>query len=107
MNVGYAFIDGCRERVLIDSGARGNAVLPEYVLKHELKVGPVNKLALSPTLIPVSGIGGHTTTLGYVIINVQIEGVPSYNEEQVALVLEDVSGLGARVLIILGMPTIH
>ena len=41
------------------------------------------------------------------MINVQIGGIPSYNEEQVALVIQDISGLGMRVLIILGMPTIH
>ena len=34
-------------------------------------------------------------------------GIPSYNEEQVALVIEDISGLGMRVPVILGMPTIH
>ena len=47
------------------------------------------------------------SALGYAIINVQIPGVPSYNEEQVALVIQDVSGLGARVPVILGMPTIY
>ena len=41
------------------------------------------------------------------MINVQIGGVPSDNEEQVTLVIEDVSSLGMRVPVILGMPTIH
>ena len=41
------------------------------------------------------------------MINVQIGGIPSYNEEQVTLVIQDISGLGMRVLVILGMPTIH
>ena len=74
---------------------------------HELKVRPVHELATNPTLIPISGIGGLTTALGYAIINVQISGIPSYNEEQVALVIQDVMGLGLRVPVILGMPTIH
>ena len=81
--------------------------MPEYCVKHELKVRPVYELAMSPTSIPVSGIGGITSALGYVIINVQIPGVPSYNEEQVALVIQDVSGLGMRVPVILGTPTIY
>ena len=106
-NVGYVLIAGRRERVLIDSGARGNVITPEYVGRHDLKVGPVCELASNPTSIPVSGIGGHTTALGYIIINVQIEGIPSYKEDQVALVIEDVSGMGRRVPIILGTPTIH
>ena len=106
-NVGYAYIDGCRERVLIDSGARANAIMPGYCRQHKLKVRPVNELATNPTSIPVSGIGGFTQALGYAIINVRIEGIGSYNEEQVVLVIEDVSGLGMRVPVILGMPTIH
>ena len=106
-NVGYALIDGCRETVLIDSGARANAITPEYCVKHELKVRPVYELATSPTSIPVSGIGGITSALGYTIINIQIPGIPSYNEEQVTLVIQDVSGLGMRVPVILGMPTIY
>ena len=65
------------------------------------------ELATNPASIPVSGIGGITSALGYAIINVQIPGIPSYNEEQVALVIQDVSGLGTRVPIILGTPTIY
>ena len=93
--------------MLINSGARANAITPAYCRQHQLKVGPVNELATNPTLIPVSGIGGFTQAIGYAIINVRIEGIDSYNEEQVVLVIEDVSGLGMRVPIILGTPTIH
>ena len=81
--------------------------MPEYCCKHKLNVRPVNELASNPTLIPVSGIGGYTQALGYAIINVQIEGIKSYNEEQVTLVIQDVSGLGLRVPVILGTPTIY
>ena len=93
--------------MLIDSGARANAIMPAYCRQHKLKVRPVNELAMNPTLIPVSGIGGFTQALGYAIINVRIEGIGSYNKEQVVLVIEDVSGLGMRVPVILGTPTIH
>ena len=93
--------------MLIDSGAQANAIMPEYCRQHKLKVRPVNELATNPTSIPVSGIGGFTQALGYAIINVRIEGIDSYNEEQVVLVIEDVSGLGMRVPVILGTPTIH
>ena len=92
---------------MIDSGARSNAVMPAYVKEHKLKVGPVHNLALHPTLIPISGIGGHMATLGYVIINVQVESIPSYYEEQVALVILNVTQLGLKVPVILGTPTIH
>ena len=45
--------------------------------------------------------------LGYVIINVQVEGIPSYYEEQVALVIPSMTQLGMKVLFILETPTIH
>ena len=103
----YAYIDGCQERVLIKSGAQCNAVSLEYAKACKMRVGHVHKLAMSPKEIPIQGITGNTNTLGYVVINIQIGGIPSYNEEQVTLVIQDISGLGMRVLVILGMPTIH
>ena len=45
--------------------------------------------------------------VGYIVINVQIEGIPSYKEEQVALVILSVTQLGMKVPVILGTPTIH
>ena len=72
-----------------------------------MRVGPVHELATSTKEIPIQGIAGNTNALSYVVINFQIGGIPSYNEEQVALVIEDILGLGMRVPVILGMPTIH
>ena len=92
---------------MIDSRARSNAVTPAYVKEHKMKVRPVHDLALHPTLIPISGIGGHMAALGYVIINVQVEGISSYYEEQVALVILNVTQLILKVPVILGTLTIH
>ena len=105
--MGYAIIDRWWEWVLIDSGVRSNAVVPAYVKQHKMKVRPVHDLAMHPTLIPISGIGGHMAALRYVIINIQVEGIPSYYEEQVALVISNVTELGMKVPVILGTPTIH
>ena len=105
--MGYAIIDGRWERVLIDSGAQSNAVMPTYVKEQKLKVRPVHKLALHPTAIPISSIGGHMVALGYIIINIQVEGIPSYYEEQVALVILSMTQLGMKVPVILVTPTIH
>ena len=105
--MGYAIIDGQRERVLIDSGVQSNAMMPAYMKEHKMKVQPVHNLALHPTLIPICGIGGHMAALRYVIINVQVEGIPSYCEEQVALVIPNVTQLGLKVPVILGTPTIQ
>ena len=105
--MGYAIIDGRQERVLINSGVQSNAMVPAYMKQHKMKVRPVHDLAMHPTSIPISGIGGHTAALWYIIINVQVEGIPSYYEEQVALVIPNITQLGMKVPVILGTPTIH
>ena len=93
--------------MLIDSGVQSNAITPADVKEHKMKVQPVHDLALHPTLIPISSIGGHMAALRYIIINIQVEGIPSFYEEQVALVIPNVTQLGLKVPVILGTPTIH
>ena len=105
--MGSAIIDGQWEWVLIDSGVRSNATAPTYVKQHNMKVQPVHNLTMHPTSIPISDLGGHMAALRYVIINVQVQGIPSYYEEQVALVIPNVTQLGMKVPVILGTPTIN
>ena len=45
--------------------------------------------------------------MGYVVFHVQLEGIPSYNEEQVALVIDDSSAFARKVPVILGTPMLH
>ena len=45
--------------------------------------------------------------LGYVILRVQIPYIPSYDEEQVALVVEDDSSFIRKCPVVLGTPTIN
>ena len=68
---------------MIDSGVQCNAVSLEYAKACKMRVGPVHEIATSPQEIPIQGIAGNTNTLSYVVINIQIGGIPSYNEEQV------------------------
>ena len=50
------------------------------------------------------GLGNaYTRLLGYVVIQVQVDGVWGYNEDQIALVIPDFSNFVARVPVILGM----
>ena len=44
--------------------------------------------------------------LGYVIIQVQVDGVWGYDEDQIALIIPGHSNFAMRVPIILGTPTI-
>ena len=58
--------------------------------------------------IPIHSVGGaRTGPMGYVVMKVQVEGVPSYGEDQVFLVIDDNSAYSRRVPVILGTPTIN
>ena len=53
------------------------------------------------------GLGNaKTRPLGYVVIQVQVDGVQGYDEYQIALIIPDFSNFAIRVPIILGTPTI-
>ena len=53
------------------------------------------------------GLGNaYTQPLGYVIVQVQVDGVQGYNEDQIALVVPDESKLAEWIPVILGTPTI-
>ena len=39
--------------------------------------------------VPFMGVGGKARPLGYVVICIQVEGVPEYDEDQVDFVVDD------------------
>ena len=93
---------------LLDNGSRVNLVTPEYVKKRKLDVGSIQDLNHHAGRIPLGGMGGNVQEpLGYVILRVQIPYVPSYDEEQVALVVEDDSSFIRKCPVVLGTPTIN
>ena len=90
---------------LLDNGAQVNTIMPRYVNEHSLEVGPITNLMGSK--VTCVGLGNaYTRLLGYVVIQVQVDGVWGYNEDQIALVILDFSKFATRVPIILGTPTI-
>ena len=107
-NLGTAIIDGVKTTCLIDNGAWVNLVTPEFVKNRGLEVGSIQDLNNHDGYIPLSGLGGKITEpLGYVILRVQILYVPSYDEDQVALVVSEDSNFLRRCQVILGTPTIN
>ena len=77
----------------------------EYHYTKALQVEPINDLMGSK----VTCIGldnAYTRLLGYVVIRVQVDGVQGYDEDQIALIILDVSNFTTRIPIILGTPTI-
>ena len=90
---------------LLDNGAQVNTIMPRYVNKHSLQVGPITDLMGSK--VACVGLGyANTQPLGYVVIWVQVDGVWGYNEDKIALVIPDFSNFATRVPVILGTPTI-
>ena len=103
-----AIIDGVKTTCLIDNGARVNLVTPEFVKNRNLEVGSIQDLNNHDRYIALSGLGGKITEpLGYVILRVQIPYMPSYDEDQVALVVSEDSNFLKRCQVILGTPTIN
>ena len=72
-----------------------------------LAAGSIQDLNNHAGRIPINGAGGkRTEPLGYVMIRVQIPYAPSYDEDQVALIIEDPSLFSQRCPVILGTLTI-
>ena len=93
---------------LIDNGARVNLVTPEFVRERGLDVGSIQDLSGHNGRIPLSRLGGKIMEpLGYVMFRVQIPHMPSYDEDQVALVVVEDSNFLKRCQVVLGTPTIN
>ena len=90
---------------LLDNGAQVNTITPRCIKEHSLQVGPITNLMVSK--VACVGLGNaYTRPLGCVVIQVQVDGVWGYDEDQIALIIPDFSNFTTRVPIILGTPTI-
>ena len=71
---------------LLDNGAQVNTITPKYIEEHSLPVGPITDLM--GTKVTCIGLGNaYTRLLGYVIIQVQVDGVQGYDKDQIALII--------------------
>ena len=90
---------------LLDNAAQVNTIMLRYVSDHSLQVGPITDLMGSK--VTCMGLdNAYTRLLGYVMIQVQVDRVQGYEEDQIALVILDLSNFVAQIPVILGMPTI-
>ena len=84
-----------------------NVVTPEFVKARALVEGSIQDLNNHAGCIPINGAGGkRTEPLGYVMIRVQKPYAPSYDKDQVALIVEDPFLFSQCFPVILGTPTI-
>ena len=91
-NVTKVKINGETCRALLDNGAQVNTIMPRYVCEHSLEMGPITDLMGSK--VTCVGLGNtYTRPLGYVVIQVQVDGVRGYDEDLIALVILDFPSL--------------
>ena len=90
---------------LLNNGVQINTIMPSYVNSHSLEMGPLTDLMGGR--VACIGLGNaYTQPLGYFIVNVQVDGVQGYNEDQISLVVPYLSNFAKRMPVILGTPTI-
>ena len=90
---------------LLDNGTQINTIMPKYVSDHLLQKGPITNL-LGAKVNCIGLCNAYTRSSGYIVIWVQVDRVQSYDEDQIALVIPDLSNFAAPIPVILGTPTI-
>ena len=107
-NLGEALIDGELVTCLLDNGAQFNFITPAYAHKRRMDIMFLDSVAqeIGGSIPPIVGIEGiMVKPEGFVIMNVQIPCVKGYNEDQIAIIMDD-PGL-KDFPVILGMPMIY
>ena len=106
--MGEVLIDGELTTCLLDNGAQINFVTPTYARQRGMDIMSLDHLAqeIGGQIPPIAGIGGiMVEPEGFVMMNVQVPCVKGYNEDQIAIVMED-PGL-KDFQVILGTATIY
>ena len=86
---------------LLNNGAQINMITQSFVEEHSLDVGSLTDLV--GRCVTCVGLGNALTlSLGYVIIWVLVDRVQGYDQDQIALVILDLSSFVVRVPVILG-----
>ena len=105
--MGEALIDGELATCLLDNGTQLNFITPAYTHKRGMDIMSLESLAqeIGGKIPPIVGTGGiMVKPEGFVMMNVQIPCVKGYNEDQIAIVMDDPGLKDCPVT--LGTPTI-
>ena len=106
-NLGEALIDNELTTCLLDNGSQLNFISPAYACKRGMDILSLGSLTqeVGGKIPPILGIGRiMVKPEGFVMMNVKIPCVKGYNEDQIAIVMDD---LGLKDCpVILGMPMI-
>ena len=98
-------VEGRNVNALADSGSQVNTITPALVQQYGFPILPLEDLVDYP--LNLMGLGGkHTSPLGFVILNVQVQGITGYDEDAVFLVVPNESEFGRKVPLIVVTCTI-
>ena len=107
-NWGQALINDELTTCLLDNGAQLNFITPAYTVERGMDIMSLDQLAqeIGGPLPLITGMGGSLVELtGFVLMNVKVPCIQGYNEDQVALVMDD-PGM-AECPVILGTLTLY
>ena len=107
-NWGKALINDELTTCLLDNGAQLNFITPAYAIERGMDIMSLDRLAQEiggpPPLI--AGMGGNLVEpTGFVLMNVKVPCIQGYDEDQVALVMDDPGMVECPV--ILGTSTLY
>ena len=107
-NLGKALVDYELVTCLLDNGAQLNFITPTYTQERGMDIMSLDYLAeeIGGAIPHISSIGSISVEpVGFVMMNVKVPGVAGYDEDQIAIVMDN-PGM-TEWPVILGTPTIY
>ena len=107
-NLGKALVEDELVTCLLDNGAQLNFITPAYAQERGMDIMSLNYLAeeIGGAIPHISVIGGISVEpIGFVMMNAKVPGVAGYDEDQIAIVMND-PGM-TKWPVILGTPTLY
>ena len=107
-NLGKALVDDELVTCLLDNGGQLNFIMPAYAQERGMDIMSLDYLAeeISGAIPHISGIGSISVEpVGFIMMNVKVPGITGYDEDQIAIVMDDPGMMEWPV--ILGTPTIY
>ena len=107
-NLGKALVDNELVSCLLDNGAQLNFITPAYAQEQGMDIMSLDYLAeeIRGAIPLIRGLGGISVEpVGFVMMNVKVPGVEGYDEDQIAIVMDN-PGM-TKWPVILGTPTLY
>ena len=107
-NWGQALINDELTTCLLDNGAQLSFITPSYAIERGMDIMSLDRLAqeIGGPVPHIKGMGSISVEpIGFVLMNVKVPCVQGYDEDQVALVMDDPEM--AECPVILGTPTLY